>query len=125
MPDSCRLTSTYQPQQFNHQPRFLIPVQNAPVEAGSALNNLETLRRILKNAAEYKLTLHTNRRVAELLMPLISPDEAPADGSASPAGKGLSVKSEHALAQDESAPSGAAFTTFPTLSKIKTRLPAW
>ncbi|MEW5298254.1 MAG: hypothetical protein WDW36_001399 [Sanguina aurantia] len=102
-------------------------VTNAPVEAGSALNNLETLRRILKNAAEYKLTLHTNRRVAELLMPLIGPDEATADGSASPVPvrKGVGVKSEHALAQDESAPSGAAFATFPTLSKIKTRLPAW
>ncbi|MEW5309106.1 MAG: hypothetical protein WDW38_001015 [Sanguina aurantia] len=102
-------------------------LKNAPVEAGSALNNLETLRRILKNAAEYKLTLHTNRRVAELLMPLIGPDEATADGSASPVPvrKGVGVKSEHALAQDESAPSGAAFATFPTLSKIKTRLPAW
>lgn len=113
--------------------------QNAPAEASAALNNIETLRRLLKNATDYKMALQTNRKLADLLLPFfnpsaVTPAAAAADtGPLSPGGSRALTAARMALAQVDAArevvaaaaSASPALTAIPTLSKIKTKLPPW
>lgn len=86
-------------------------MQNAPAEASAALNNIETLRRLLKNATDYKQVLQTNRKLADLLLPFFNPSTviAPAAVVAAPAplspgGSSALIAARQTLANADAAP---------------------